>query len=160
MPTCKLFSLYSLLVLGFIKVILNSAVDAMDMPLLNAYLDSIGAPIFHKGCNFAAAGSTILPATANSISPFSFGVQVAQFFKFKDRVLQLLAKGTRKCSQIITLYLTNGVLVNTRLKSGKTLTLIWTTVAVWSQSMINVFFFLPLLFCLVKIPCLHAFPKH
>ncbi|CAL9058417.1 GDSL esterase/lipase At1g54790-like [Musa acuminata AAA Group] len=77
------------------RLIIDFLMDAMDMPLLNAYLDSIGAPIFHKGCNFAAAGSTILPATANSISPFSFGVQVAQFFKFKDRVLQLLAKGKK-----------------------------------------------------------------
>lgn len=62
------------------------------MPFLNPYLDSIGVPSFRKGCNFAAAGSTILPATASSVSPFSFGIQVAQFFRFKARVLDLLAK--------------------------------------------------------------------
>ncbi|KAI9400278.1 hypothetical protein POPTR_002G216000v4 [Populus trichocarpa] len=37
-------------------------------------------------------GSTILPANAASTCPFSFGVQVAQFVRFKDRVLQLLAE--------------------------------------------------------------------
>lgn len=65
----------------------------MDLPFLNAYLDSIGLPSFHKGCNFAAAGSTIQPANAQSVSPFSFGVQVAQFVRFKAQVLELLAKG-------------------------------------------------------------------
>ena len=68
------------------------SVDAMDLPFLNPYLESIGIPSFKKGCNFAAAGSTILPATASSVSPFSFGIQVAQFLRFKDRVLDLLAK--------------------------------------------------------------------
>ncbi len=71
----------------------NVAVDEMDLPFLNAYLDSIGAPNFRKGCNFAAAGSTIRPATPTSVSPFSFGVQVSQFLRFKARVLDLLAKG-------------------------------------------------------------------
>lgn len=69
--------------------------DAMELPFLNAYLDSIGTPSFQKGCNFAAAGSTILPATATSVSPFSFGVQVSQFLRFKARVLELLAKGKK-----------------------------------------------------------------
>lgn len=68
-------------------------VDAMNLPFLNAYLDSIGIPSFRKGCNFAAAGSTIQPATANAVSPFYFGIQVAQFVRFKARVLELLAKG-------------------------------------------------------------------
>lgn len=65
----------------------------MDLPFLNAYLDSIGGPSFAKGCNFAAAGSTIAPTTG-SVSPFSFGIQVAQFLRSKQRVLELLAKGT------------------------------------------------------------------
>jgi kinesin family protein 5 len=67
------------------------AVDALDLPFLNAYLDSLGLPNFKKGCNFAAAGSTILPATASSICPFSFGIQVSQFLRFKARALELLA---------------------------------------------------------------------
>ncbi|XP_038714886.1 GDSL esterase/lipase At1g54790-like isoform X1 [Tripterygium wilfordii] len=77
------------------RLIVDFLVDAMDLPFLNAYLDSIGMPNFRKGCNFAAAGSTVLPATATSVSPFSFGVQVAQFLRFKSRVLELLAKGKK-----------------------------------------------------------------
>lgn len=72
---------------------ISAAVDAMDLPFLNPYLDSVGAPNFQKGCNFATGGSTILPANAASISPFSLGIQVAQFVKFKARVLELLGKG-------------------------------------------------------------------
>ncbi|PIA39318.1 hypothetical protein AQUCO_02600042v1 [Aquilegia coerulea] len=77
------------------RLIVDFLMDAMDLPFLNAYLESVGAPSFQKGCNFAAAGSTILPATASSVSPFSFGVQVAQFLRFKARVIDLLAKGRR-----------------------------------------------------------------
>jgi len=68
-------------------------VDAMDLPFLNAYLDSVGLPNFRKGCNFAAAAATILPASSSSLCPFSFGVQVSQFFRFKARALELIAKG-------------------------------------------------------------------
>ncbi|CAO2836774.1 unnamed protein product [Amaranthus hypochondriacus] len=71
------------------RLIVDFLMDEMDLPFLNAYLDSVGAPVFRKGCNFAAAGSTILPATASSVSPFSFGIQVAQFLRFKDRVQDL-----------------------------------------------------------------------
>jgi hypothetical protein len=84
---------YCNLFLSFILVGVCFPVDAMELPFLNAYLDSVGVPNFRKGCNFAAAGSTILPATATSVSPFSFGVQVNQFLRFKARVLELLAKG-------------------------------------------------------------------
>ncbi|CAI9766808.1 unnamed protein product [Fraxinus pennsylvanica] len=82
------------------RLIIDFLMDAMDLPFLNAYLEAIGAPNFRKGCNFAAAGSTILPATASSVSPFSFGIQVAQFFRFKSRVQELQAK-TRKYDKII-----------------------------------------------------------
>ncbi|CAK9179064.1 unnamed protein product [Ilex paraguariensis] len=77
------------------RLIIDFLLDAMDMPFLNAYLEAIGAPSFKKGCNFAAAGSTILPATASSVSPFSFGIQVAQFLRFKARVLELKAKSKK-----------------------------------------------------------------
>ncbi|KAJ8898677.1 hypothetical protein K2173_004711 [Erythroxylum novogranatense] len=40
-------------------------------------------------CNFVAGGSTILPSTTPR-TPFSFGIQVAQFIRFKARVLELL----------------------------------------------------------------------
>ncbi|GFY90607.1 GDSL-like Lipase/Acylhydrolase superfamily protein [Actinidia rufa] len=74
------------------RLIIDFLMDAMDLPFLNPYLEAIGIPSFKNGCNFAVAGSTILPATATSVSPFSFGIQVAQFLRFKDRVLDLLAK--------------------------------------------------------------------
>jgi hypothetical protein len=68
-------------------------VDAMDMPFLNSYLDSVGAPNFRAGVNFAQAGCSITPATATSVSPFSFGLQIKQFFAFKEKVTRLLSKG-------------------------------------------------------------------
>ena len=64
----------------------------MGLPFLSPYLDSVGMPNFPEGCNFAAAGSTILPH-ASLVIPFSFRVQVAQFLQFKNRVLELLAQG-------------------------------------------------------------------
>ncbi|KAK7277891.1 hypothetical protein RJT34_22910 [Clitoria ternatea] len=73
------------------RLIVDFLMDAMDLPFLNAYMDSVGLPNFQQGCNFAAGGSTILPATATSISPFGFGVQVSQFLRFRARVLELLA---------------------------------------------------------------------
>ncbi|THG08914.1 GDSL esterase/lipase At1g54790-like isoform X2 [Camellia sinensis] len=82
------------------RLIIDFLMDAMDLPFLNSYLDSIGLPNFKKGCNFAAAGSTILPATASSVSPFSFGIQVSQFLRFKARVLYLLSK-TRKLDKFL-----------------------------------------------------------
>lgn len=67
-------------------------VDAFELPFLNPYLDALGTPSFRKGCNFAVAGSTVLPPiSASAVSPFSFKRQVNQFFRFKDRVLDLHA---------------------------------------------------------------------
>lgn len=77
------------------RLIVDFLMDAMDLPFLNAYLDSLGLPNFRKGCNFAAAASKILPATASDLSPFSFGIQVSQFLRFKVRALDLLAKGRK-----------------------------------------------------------------
>nr|KYP71254.1 GDSL esterase/lipase At1g54790 family [Cajanus cajan] len=77
------------------RLIIDFLMDAMDLPFLNAYLDSLGLPNFKKGCNFAAAAATILPATASSLCPFSLGVQVSQFLRFKARALELIAKGRK-----------------------------------------------------------------
>ncbi|KAF3632785.1 GDSL esterase/lipase [Capsicum chacoense] len=82
------------------RLIIDFLMDAMDLPFLNSYLDSLAAPSFRRGANFAAAGSTILPATASSVSPFSFGIQVSQFFRFKNRVSEIQAK-TRKYDKYI-----------------------------------------------------------
>ncbi|XP_051201431.1 GDSL esterase/lipase At1g54790 [Lolium perenne] len=77
------------------RLILDFLMDAMDMPFLNSYLDSVGAPNFRAGVNFAQAGCSITPATATSVSPFSFGLQIKQFFAFKEKVTRLLSKGDR-----------------------------------------------------------------
>ncbi|XP_047152491.1 GDSL esterase/lipase At1g54790-like isoform X2 [Vigna umbellata] len=77
------------------RLMVDFLMDAMDLPFLNAYLDSLGLPNFRKGCNFAAAAATILPATSSSLCPFSFGVQVSQFLRFKARALELIAKGRK-----------------------------------------------------------------
>ncbi|GAA0140134.1 hypothetical protein Leryth_001516 [Lithospermum erythrorhizon] len=77
------------------RLIVDFLMDAMDLPFLNPYMDAIGAPIFRKGCNFAVAGSTVLPATATSISPFAFGLQVAQFFRFRDRITDIRKKSRK-----------------------------------------------------------------
>ncbi|XP_062144795.1 GDSL esterase/lipase At1g54790-like [Alnus glutinosa] len=74
------------------RLIIDFLMDAMDLPFLNPYLDSVGAPNFQKGCDFATGGSTILPANAASTSPFSLGIQVAQFARFRARALELLEK--------------------------------------------------------------------
>ncbi|XP_050221615.1 GDSL esterase/lipase At1g54790-like isoform X1 [Mercurialis annua] len=77
------------------RLIVDFLMDEMDLPFLNAYLESVGLPNFRKGCNFAVAGSKILPATASSVSPFSLGLQVSQFLRFKNRSLELIAKGKK-----------------------------------------------------------------
>ncbi|GAY40760.1 hypothetical protein CUMW_054400 [Citrus unshiu] len=74
------------------RVVIDFLMDAMDHPFLNPYLDSVGAPSFQTGCNFATGWATILPANAGARNPFSFNIQVAQFPRFKARVLQLLAE--------------------------------------------------------------------
>ncbi|GAA0157241.1 hypothetical protein LIER_14551 [Lithospermum erythrorhizon] len=74
------------------RLIVDFLMNAMDLSFLNPYMDAIGVPNFRKGCNFAVAASTVLPATATSVSPFSFGVQVAQFFRFRDRITDIQSK--------------------------------------------------------------------
>ncbi|KAL5701636.1 acetylajmaline esterase [Ranunculus cassubicifolius] len=76
------------------RLVIDFLMEAMDLPFLNPYLEAIGAPSFQKGCNYAAAGSTIVP-NSGSVSPFSFGVQVSQFLRFKSRVLDFLAQGKK-----------------------------------------------------------------
>ncbi|XP_058197969.1 GDSL esterase/lipase At1g54790-like isoform X2 [Rhododendron vialii] len=74
------------------RLTIDFLMGVMGMPFLNPYLDSVGAPDFKTGCNFATGGSTILPAKAIFTSPFSFGIQVAQFIRFKTRVHELLTQ--------------------------------------------------------------------
>ncbi|XP_024926074.3 GDSL esterase/lipase At1g54790 isoform X1 [Ziziphus jujuba] len=77
------------------RLIVDFLMEAMGLPFLNPYLDSVGMPNFQKGCNFAAAGSTIMPVTPTAFCPFSFGIQVDQFLRFKSRVLELLPQNAR-----------------------------------------------------------------
>ncbi|XVF84530.1 hypothetical protein PTKIN_Ptkin17bG0044200 [Pterospermum kingtungense] len=74
------------------RLIIDFLMEAMELPYLNPYLDSVGSPNFKTGCNFAAGGSTILPANAASTSPFSFSRQISQFLRFRNRVSALLSK--------------------------------------------------------------------
>ncbi|CAN0890175.1 GDSL esterase/lipase At1g54790 [Linum grandiflorum] len=78
------------------RLIIDFLMEAMDLPLLRPYLDSVGAPSFRRGTNFATAGATILAVNANAVFPFSFGIQVAQFARFNAKVLQLLATGNKE----------------------------------------------------------------
>ncbi|CAN1271467.1 GDSL esterase/lipase At1g54790 [Linum perenne] len=78
------------------RLIVDFLMNDMKLPFLRPYLDSVGAPSFKRGTNFATGGSTIVANAANTFSPFTFGVQVAQFVRFKARVLELLATGNKK----------------------------------------------------------------
>ncbi|GMN41513.1 hypothetical protein TIFTF001_010741 [Ficus carica] len=66
--------------------------ESLGLPLVNAYLDSIGSNFSH-GANFAASGSTIQPVNAKiygaGFSPFSFNVQLLQFEQLQDRTEEL-----------------------------------------------------------------------
>uniref|UniRef100_A0A7N0RE30 Uncharacterized protein n=1 Tax=Kalanchoe fedtschenkoi TaxID=63787 RepID=A0A7N0RE30_KALFE len=73
------------------RLIIDFLADGLGKQFLNAYVKSVGAPKFQQGCNFAAAGSTVLNATSFSFCPFSFRIQVAQFARFKAQVVQILA---------------------------------------------------------------------
>ncbi|OMO77787.1 Lipase, GDSL [Corchorus capsularis] len=72
------------------RLIIDFLMEAWELPYLNPYLDSVGSPSFETGCNFATGGSTISPANAASVSPFSFNLQLTQFFRFKKKSLELL----------------------------------------------------------------------
>ncbi|CAL1392952.1 unnamed protein product [Linum trigynum] len=83
------------------RLIVDFLMDAMDLPFLSPYLDSVGGPSFKTGSNFATGGATVLPANAASRNPFSFGIQVAQFSRFKARVLELLATGNKNLQKYL-----------------------------------------------------------
>ncbi|KAJ4831176.1 hypothetical protein Tsubulata_025751 [Turnera subulata] len=77
------------------RVIIDFLMDAMGLPFLNPYLDSVGAPNFRKGCNFATGGASVLPPNVTKYPSFSFRVQVSQFVRFKARAINLLAEGKK-----------------------------------------------------------------
>lgn len=70
--------------------------EALGLPFLSPYLQSIGSNFKH-GANFATAASTVLlPKTSlfvTGISPFSLGIQLNQMEQFKARVLEFHSNG-------------------------------------------------------------------
>ncbi|CAL9093960.1 unnamed protein product, partial [Musa textilis] len=70
------------------RLIIDFIAQDLGLPLLNAYLDSVGTNFSH-GANFATAGSTIRRQNTTlfqtGYSPFSLDVQSWQFTQFKSR---------------------------------------------------------------------------
>lgn len=71
---------------------MEHAAQALGIPFLSPYLQSIGSNYTH-GANFATLASTVmLPNTSQfvtGISPFSLAIQLSQMKQFKARVLAL-----------------------------------------------------------------------
>ncbi|KAJ1258134.1 hypothetical protein BS78_10G051100 [Paspalum vaginatum] len=72
------------------RLVIDFIAQAMGLPLLSPYLQSIGSDYRH-GANFATLASTaLLPNTSlfvTGISPFSLGIQLNQLKEFRNRVL-------------------------------------------------------------------------
>jgi len=79
------------------------AAKHLGLPLLSAYMDSIGSSYSH-GANFAAASSTVRRQNKTFFdggSPFSLEIQVAQFIQFMTRTAKFYKQGC--CFQRVTL---------------------------------------------------------
>jgi hypothetical protein len=63
--------------------------ESLNMSYLSPYLEALGSD-FTGGANFAISGSTTLPGNV----PFALHVQVQQFLHFKQRCLDLIARGS------------------------------------------------------------------
>nr|XP_040251566.1 LOW QUALITY PROTEIN: GDSL esterase/lipase At4g01130-like [Aegilops tauschii subsp. strangulata] len=65
--------------------------DAMGLPLLSPYLQSVGSDFDRHGANFATLASTaLLPNTSlfvTGISPFSLAIQLRQMKELSDRAI-------------------------------------------------------------------------
>ncbi|CAN6179238.1 unnamed protein product [Urochloa humidicola] len=72
------------------RLVIDFIAQAMGLPLLSPYLQSIGSD-FRRGANFATLASTVLlPNTSvfvTGISPFSLAIQLNQMKEFRDRVI-------------------------------------------------------------------------
>ncbi|CAA7402676.1 unnamed protein product [Spirodela intermedia] len=81
---------------GLLTGRLEHAAQALGIPFLSPYLQSIGSNYTH-GANFATLASTVmLPNTSQfvtGISPFSLAIQLSQMKQFKVRVLELVLEG-------------------------------------------------------------------
>lgn len=72
------------------------AAEKLRLPLLSAYLDSMGTN-FRHGANFATGGSTIQPVDMRiyemGFSPVSLDIQLLQFEQFRARTFELYREG-------------------------------------------------------------------
>ncbi|XP_004229972.2 GDSL esterase/lipase At4g01130 [Solanum lycopersicum] len=78
------------------RVVVDFLAQALDLPFLSPYLQSIGSDYKH-GANFATLASTVrLPQTSlfvTGVSPFSLEIQLRQMKEFKAKVDELPRKG-------------------------------------------------------------------
>ncbi|OVA05094.1 Lipase [Macleaya cordata] len=78
------------------RLIIDFLAQALGLPFLSAYLQSIGSNFKH-GVNYATLASTVLlPNTSlfvTGISPFSLAIQLNQMKDFKAKVLELNPSG-------------------------------------------------------------------
>ncbi|XP_009788631.1 GDSL esterase/lipase At4g01130-like [Nicotiana sylvestris] len=78
------------------RVIVDFLAQALGLPFLSPYLQSIGSNYIH-GANFATSASTVLlPQTSlfvSGVSPFSLEIQLGQMKEFKVKVDELQSKG-------------------------------------------------------------------
>ncbi|MQL75154.1 hypothetical protein Taro_007525 [Colocasia esculenta] len=78
------------------RAVIDFLAQAIGIPFLSPYLQSIGSNYKH-GANYATAASTVLlPNTSvfvSGISPFSLAIQLNQMKQFKVRALELSPKG-------------------------------------------------------------------
>lgn len=87
--TIFVLSLIEWIDLLHIHVVLHLAAEALGLPFLSPYLQSIGSDYKH-GANYATLASTVLlPNTSlfvSGISPFSLAIQLNQMKEFKIKV--------------------------------------------------------------------------
>ncbi|KAL8062822.1 hypothetical protein ABFX02_02G172200 [Erythranthe guttata] len=78
------------------RVILDFLAQALGLPFVSPYLQSIGSD-FRHGANFATLASTVrLPQTSlfvTGVSPFSLAIQLNQMKQFKSKVDELHSLG-------------------------------------------------------------------
>ncbi|PSS26294.1 GDSL esterase/lipase [Actinidia chinensis var. chinensis] len=79
------------------RLIIDFLAQALGLPFLSPYLQSIGSD-FRHGANFATLASTVLlPDTSlfvTGVSPFSLAIQLNQMRQFKAKVDELQSKGS------------------------------------------------------------------
>ncbi|TKY45566.1 GDSL esterase/lipase [Spatholobus suberectus] len=80
------------------RLIIDFLAQALGLPFLSPYLQSIGSNYKH-GANYATLASTVLlPNTSlfvTGISPFSLAIQLNQMKQFKTKVNEVHQQGTK-----------------------------------------------------------------